>query len=163
MPEKHYQLNTKKKKKPRTRLGLFGKFVTYLLKGELSKKLFAQYWTGQGDYYLSQSEIVQIASEIDRLGVSGCADSSYIRTPDSVLLQRKLINFYKSGELSNAFGYGTIYLKGNVLAGFYDNYDFNPKPRGVRPFKHELKTRLMNIIGRLKGARNFKVFYGVQP
>ncbi|MBL7727584.1 MAG: hypothetical protein JNM68_07865 [Dinghuibacter sp.] len=156
-------LSVKKKKKTNARLGVFGSFVRLFLKGDLSKKLFARYWTGQGDYELSDTEITVIAQEITRLGNAGCTDSSYVRTADSVVLQRKLINFYLSGELSNAFGYGTVYLNRNELAGFYDNYDFNPKPWGTRPFKHELKTRMMHIIGKLKGARTFNVYYGIQP
>lgn len=153
----------KKKKKAKNRLGLVGKMVSVLLKGKFAKNLFAQYWNGGGNYYLSDEEVVLIATEISRLGNSYCVDSSVVSKDANALLKRKLYNFYSSTPLVDAIGYGTAYFNGNVMAGFYDDYDFNPKPKGVRPFIHELKTRLMHFMGKIRGAKAFEIYYGEVP
>lgn len=153
----------KKKKAPKKRLGLVGKMVSVLLKGKFAKTLFAQYWNGGGNYYLSDEEAVLIATEINRLGNSYCVDSSVVGNDTNALLKRKLYNFYSSAPLVDAIGYGTAYFNGNVMAGFYDDYDFNPKPKGVRPFIHELKTRIMHFMGKIRGAKAFEIYYGEVP
>ena len=153
----------KLKKEKVKRVGIFGKMITVMLKGKLSKKLFVQYWTGRGDYYLSTEEMVDIAGEINRIGTRCCTDSSYVTGRDSVRMQRKIINFYFSKNLAHALGYSTVYFKRNELAGFYDDYDFNPKKWGVRPFFHEIKTRFMYFAGKLRGAKPFELFYGTIP
>jgi hypothetical protein len=144
-------------------MGLLGRAISIVLKGKLSKKLFAQYWTGKGNYYLSTNEVVLIASEINRMGSECCTDSAYIKGYDSVHMQRKLINFYLSKELAHALGYSTVYFEKNILCAFYDDYDFNPKPWGVRPFFHEIKTRFMHWAGKLRGAQPYEVIYGRKP
>jgi hypothetical protein len=157
--------NTEKggNKKKGKGMGLLGKAISVVLKGRLSKKLFAQYWTGRGNYYLSTDEVVLIASEINKMGGRCCTDSAYITGCDSMQTQRKLINFYLSKELAHALGYSTVYFEKNILTAFYDDYDFNPKPWGMRPFFHEIKTRFMYWAGRLRGARPYEVLYGRKP
>lgn len=154
----------KKKKKEQRALGLVGKMVSVLLKGKFAKKLFAQYWNGGGSYYLSEEEAILIASEINRLGNRFCVDSSVVTGNESNMpVKRKLYNFYTSAPLVDAIGYGTVYFNGNIMTGFYDDYDFNPKPKGVRPFIHELKTRLMHFMGKIRGAKAFEIYYGEVP
>lgn len=144
-------------------MGILGKVIRKVLRGELSKRLFEQYWTGQGNYYLSDREMITIAGEMQRLGAGYCTDSSFVKDNDSVVVQRRLINFYKSKDLANALGYATVYIHGNAVTGFYDDYDFNPKPLGIRGFIHEMKTRFMHIAGRLHGAKAFEILYGSVP
>lgn len=154
----------KSNKTAQKQLGLVGKMVSVLLKGKFAKKLFAQYWNGGGNYYLSDEEAVLIATEINRLGNGYCVDSSVVAGAGSnAMLKRKLYNFYTSAPLVDAIGYGTVYFNGNLMAGFYDDYDFNPKPKGVRPFIHELKTRLMHFMGKIRGAKAFEIYYGEVP
>jgi hypothetical protein len=153
----------KKKKQPAKKMGLIGSMVRLVLPGKFSKKLFTHYWTGNGDYQLSDEELVSIASEINRLGSGCCTDSSYIRVNDSAQVQKKTINFYLSKELAHALGYCTVYFKGNMLTTFFDDYDFNPKPWGTRPFLHEVKTRFMHFAGKLRGAKPFAIVHGTIP
>jgi hypothetical protein len=149
-----------KKKSSRKSLGLSGGFIRMFIPGKRAKKLFTHYWTGGGDYYLNNEEIILIASEYNRLGNKVCEDSANINK-DGEKYMRKRVNFYGSPKLAHAIGHGILFLKNNELAGFYDYYDFDPQPKGVRPSFHEFKTRTMNWMGRLRGAKPFKIFFGV--
>jgi hypothetical protein len=156
-------LKKKKKKQPAKKMGLIGSMVRLVLPGKFSKKLFTHYWMGKGDYQLSNEELISIASEINRLGPGCYADSSYIRVEDAAGVQKKIVNFYLSKKLAHALGYCTVYFNRNVLTAFFDDYDFNPRPWGTRPFLHEVKTRFMHFAGKLRGAKPFAIVHGIVP
>ena len=74
----------------------------------------------------------------------------------------KVHNFYHSKEYALAFGRATIYYnQTGTVVGFYDYYNFDPKPWGVRSTENEMKTRSVNAVGTLYGATPFSVTYGI--
>jgi hypothetical protein len=51
------------------------------------------------------------------------------------------------------------YISGAYIAGFYDKFDFDPKPWGVRSTKAELATRIGASIEVLVNAKPFNIYY----
>jgi len=71
------------------------------------------------------------------------------------------INFYDSdSDLKLSFGRSTItYRMENnkiIYSGFYDKYDFDPKPWGTRTFINELITRSYNTFS---SGKSFDIYY----
>ncbi len=67
-----------------------------------------------------------------------------------------IIDFYNSDtDLKLSFGRATVYYIDNngkaTFTGFYDVYDFDPKPWGNRSFKNEVITRAYNVYSSGKG------------
>lgn len=68
-----------------------------------------------------------------------------------------IVDFYKSSssDLKLSFGRATVKFQYNkrghaVLNGFYDKYDFDPKPWGTRSVFNEIITRGYNIYSKGK-------------
>ena len=80
------------------------------------------------------------------------------------LVLLKVHNFYNSPEYFLALGRATIYYNQvGTPVGFYDQYNFDPKPWGVRSYTNEVKTRAVNAAGSLHGATPFNIYYGIRP
>jgi hypothetical protein len=72
------------------------------------------------------------------------------------------VSLYKSNAYAKALGQAFVFYNEQGLAvGFFDRYDFNPKPFGKRLFKYEIMTRGANIYGQLAGGRGFEIRYGL--
>ena len=73
------------------------------------------------------------------------------------------VDFYKSKseDLKYSFGKASIHYSINqsgtkIINGFYDYYDFDPKPWGIRTLTSELITRGYNFIS---NGKSFKINY----
>jgi hypothetical protein len=124
---------------------------------EAGKDMFERYWLGKGDMVLTKpqfNEIVEFAKSQGAEGIEG-TPTTYNGQPAIA----KVISFYGTPH-ANSLGSATLYYdsKGNAI-GFYDYYNFDSKPWGVRPFDAELKTRLVNLDGQMIGAKPFKIIY----
>ena len=125
---------------------------------QIESDYFHRYWYAEGDKILTNDEFDAIISATDNLESPD---------PSSVTINKKKY-VYKQYDLSNDSTYGgalgtcTIFYDGTTPVGFKDDYDFDPKPWGVRESEFgELLTRAMNELGPFYGAQNYHIRYGI--
>ena len=153
------------KPEERIDLGFVGNTIRKEAGSEFSKNLFENYWKGNGDVELSGERFAGIL-----LYVKENAPKSSNQTPVTLIGapsgnvvghgSKRAVNFYSSSEYDKAFGTATLYYnsKGNII-GFFDHYDFDPKPWGERSYKNELITRAVETASPPE-AKDFKIRYG---
>ena len=153
------------KPEERIDLGFVGNIIRKEAGSEFSKNLFENYWKGNGDVELSGERFAGIL-----LYVKENAPKSSNQTPVTLIGapsgnvvghgSKRAVNFYSSSEYDKAFGTATLYYnsKGNII-GFFDHYDFDPKPWGERSYRNELITRAIETASPSE-AKDFKIRYG---
>jgi RHS repeat-associated protein len=105
------------------------------------------------DFFITQKEFKWLISK------GKINHNEFIRVGDN--RYEASIDFYDSDkDLALSFGRATVsYTSINgkiVYDGFYDKYDFDSKPWGVRTYKNEIITRLYNGIS---NGKSFEIFY----
>ncbi|GMQ30629.1 hypothetical protein Aconfl_32720 [Algoriphagus confluentis] len=133
----------------------YGNFYRNQMGTEAGKDMFERYWLGKGDMTLTQSQFEEIASLAKAIGADKIEGKKIELNGKEV--NAKVISFYGTVH-ANSLGSSTLYydLNNNPI-GFYDVFDFDPKPWGVRPYDAEIKTRLVNLDGQMVGAKPFKI------
>lgn len=124
---------------------------------EAGKDMFERYWLGQGDMVLTKAQFTEIAELAKAQGADKIKGTvtTYNGRPATV----KVISFYGTAH-ANSLGSATLYYdaEGNAI-GFYDYFNFDPKPWGQRSFSAEVKTRMVNLDGYMFDAKPFKITY----
>ncbi|WP_205635931.1 hypothetical protein, partial [Algoriphagus antarcticus] len=135
----------------------YGNFYRNQMGTEAGKDMFERYWLGKGDMVLTKQQFKDIVKLAKLQGADVTIGTSTSYNGQQVIA--KVISFYGT-EHANSLGSATIYYdtKGGAI-GFYDNFDFDAKPWGVRSFEAEVKTRLVNLDGQAVGAKPFKITY----
>ena len=135
----------------------YGNFYRNQMGTDAGKDMFERYWLGKGDMVLTKKQFNEIVKLAKLQGADDIIGTSTNLNGQEVIA--KVISFYGT-EHGNSLGRATIYYntKG-VAVGFYDKFDFDPKPLGVRSFEAEVKTRLVNLDGKAVGAKPFKITY----
>ena len=139
---------------------MIGNTIRNGLDSDFEKKLFSNYWEGNGDYTLSNEEFELIVSYAETLTPTS-AHSVDIWEQD-LHYTVKQFSFYGNANYDQALGTATLIYdtqSGNAV-GFYDYYNFDPKPIGVRSYSAEFQTRAVKYAGERQGARPFSVRYG---
>jgi RHS repeat-associated protein len=141
-------------------LGVVGNAIRDQAGSAFSQDMFQNYWLSGGNVNLSPSRFNSIVN------AAGAVKGS----PWSVTLSNgqpgvaKVHSFYNSSEYGLALGRATIYYnQAGTAVGFYDNYNFDPKPWGERSYENEIKTRAVNTAGNAYGATPFNIYYGIRP
>ena len=153
------------KPEERIDLGFVGNNIRKEAGFEFSKNLFENYWKGNGDVELSGERFAGIllyVKENDPKS-SNQAPVTLIGAPSGNVVghgSKRAVNFYSSSEYDKAFGTATLYYnsKDNII-GFFDHYDFDPKPWGERSYRNELITRAVETASPSE-AKDFKIRYG---
>ena len=134
-----------------------GNFYRDQMGTEAGKDMFERYWLAKGDMVLSEAQFAEIVRLADKQGAAKVkgTPTTYNGQPATA----KVISFYGTAH-ANSLGSATLYYDadGNAI-GFYDYFNFDPKPWGKRSFSAELKTRLVNGDGLMFGAKPFKITY----
>ena len=126
------------------RLGNFIRDVSGKLNSDFEQRMFARYWKGKGDYTLTDYEFNDILSKAVAVKI----------TNDYVLL-----SLYGSSTYDYAIGSATLYYSSeNSQLSFYDKYDFDPQPFGVRSYGAEWVTTFTSIASP-STARSFEIRY----
>ncbi|WP_222116056.1 RHS repeat domain-containing protein [Algoriphagus algorifonticola] len=133
----------------------YGNFYRNQMGTEAGKDMFERYWLGKGDMTLTQSQFEEIASLAKAKGADKIEGKKIELNGKEVIA--KVISFYGTVH-ANSLGSSTLYYDlNNNPVGFYDVFDFDPKPWGVRSYEAEIKTRLVNLDGQMVGAKPFKI------
>ena len=145
-------------------LGPVGNMIRSFLSSDFSKTLFENYWLGKGDIKLSGKEFAGVLMYLKQPG-------TYVRNGDALLIGESgrsysgaiaTANFYSSENYALAFGTAEVFLnKRGHIVGFYDEYNFNALPWGVRSVKNEIKTRLVKAASPRK-SKDFFIRYGYE-
>lgn len=138
-------------------VNMVGRMIRSQVDSDFEKKAFDRYWTGGGDTALTTGEFQDIVNSAQGLPV---LETFQVGTKSGSFIAHKF-DFY-SNEKYNA-GLGSawiIYGDGGRAVGFYDRYDFNSKPWGVRSIKAELQTRAVQAAGYYSGAAPYQITYG---
>lgn len=145
-------------KPARPDLGAAGNTIRNRLTSDYEKELFERYWLGQGNKVLTQSEL---DSAVNALSTSIVSQSQV--TINGTQYTKTLVSFYANADFDQAYGSATIYYDSNgQAAGFFDNYNFDSKPWGVRPYRFEVQTRAVGTAGTTFGnAQSYEICNGV--
>jgi hypothetical protein len=140
-------------------LGLEGDVMRGLLWPGFTRDLFDDYWQsgGQG-VRLGGPRFKDIADHASTLKPEKV---SQVTGPNGEALQARSYSFYGSPDYGRSLGKATLfYDRSGKPVGFYDYYNFDPKPIGERNLLAELETRGMHALGSWHGAKDFPVYYG---
>jgi len=122
--------------------------------------MFENYWLGKGDVPLSRERFDAIVRHADTISPIK-VDEDFTDSGQRIL--RKSYNFSGSGELGQALGTASIFYNGPKAIGFYDEYNFDPKPffsdESERTTLQEIQTRGVRAIGP-RSAKPFEITYG---
>lgn len=158
-----FQVERTSIKNERPDLGFLGNNIRRYAGSDFSKDMFENYWNGSGDVELTGKRFAGILLDIK-------AGKFPVKDPSPIILKnpngssssgtKYNVDFYDNQEYKLVFGRATIYTNnsGNIV-GFYDYYDFDSKPFGIRSFKNELKTRAVRYASPNK-AKPFAIRYG---
>ena len=143
-------------------IGAIGEYIGSLSKLGLGEDIFGNYWLGLGDVELTGAQFAGILMYIknnnpntsgeQNITLKGASGKTY---PG----KSKVVDFYGS-SYERLFGRATLYYnqKGNIV-GFYDEYNFDPKPLGTRSLKNEIITRGVNFVSP-KCSSSVSIRYG---
>lgn len=155
--------NTNPTPESRGDLGFIGNNIRDHAGSEFSKKMFENYWNGEGDVELNSGRFAGILiyvkennpstsgkTEIKLSNANGTSQAAY----------KQAVSFYSSPEYEKVFGTSTLYYNHqNQIVGFYDFYDFDSKEWGIRSIKNEIITRAVDFFSP-SNAKPFNLRYG---
>jgi hypothetical protein len=138
-------------------LGVAANVVRSQLKSEFAKDMWENYIQGKGDVQLTDAQFKAITQQAAKLPP---LKTDQIPLEDGTVLTRKQFAF--RGEFAQAVGTASVFYSGNTPVGFYDSYDMNERPAGVRTSKAERETTVGRIVGKMSPTtRDFLIYYGV--
>jgi len=132
-----------------------GNFYRDQMATEAGKDMFERYWMALGDMTLTPTQFSEIVALAEAQGAANIKGTEVQFNGQKATA--KVVSFYGTAH-ENSLGRATLYYdKSGKAIGFHDNFNFDSKDWGSRSFSSEIKTRLVNLDGKVFGAKPFKI------
>lgn len=128
----------------------------------MKKGFFDQYWFGKGDRKLTKREFAEIAAYAESV-VGNYRKNGALKMVDAKgnVYYQNVISFYSNEKFDFAFGSATVaFNERGKAVGFFDVYDFDPKPYGKRGLLAETVTRAV-YNNSPPMAKPYFIYYGI--